>query len=180
MIHVRNHLRSSVQLFSSTTHQVLNQATPLSNYNAFNDPALQQGLSHYDAEWGYTDLSTLGQKVGSPEWQEKSLNANNNGPKFTPFDRFGHRIESVAFQQDYHSLMALGLSSGAASLAWQDQHRGKKGAHVIRGGLMYLMYQLNPGVCCPITMSFAAVPALEAAAHTHGTHATPCRRREAT
>ena len=180
MIHVRNHLRSSVQLFSSTTHQVLNQATPLSNYNAFNDPALQQGLSHYDAEWGYTDLSTLGQKVGSLEWQEKSLNANNNGPKFTPFDRFGHRIESVAFQQDYHSLMALGLSSGAASFAWQDQHRGKKGAHVIRGGLMYLMYQLNPGVCCPITMSFAAVPALEAAAHTNATHGTPSFVQELT
>ena len=151
---------------TTTTHNVINQATALTNYNAFSDVALQQGVEKYEASWGYDDLSALGNQVGSAEWQQRSLNANKNGPEFQPFDRFGHRIESVHFQEDYHSLLNLGISSGAASYAWQEDHRGKKGAHVIRGGLMYLMYQLNPGVCCPITMTFAAVPALEGAATT--------------
>ena len=31
----------------------------------------------------------------------------------------------------------------------------RPGAHVIRGALMHLMYQLDQGVCCPITMTFA-------------------------
>ena len=30
----------------------------------------------------------------------------------------------------------------------------RQGAHVIRGALMHLMYQLDQGVCCPITMTF--------------------------
>jgi len=30
----------------------------------------------------------------------------------------------------------------------------RPGAHVIRGALMHLMYQLDQGVCCPITMTF--------------------------
>ena len=34
------------------------------------------------------------------------------------------------------------------------------GAMTARAGLMYLMYQLDAGVCCPGTMTFAAVPAL--------------------
>ena len=56
--------------------------------------------------------------------------------------------------------MDLGISSGAAAFAWQPDNFGKKGAHVIRAALMYLMYQLDSGVCCPLTMTFAAVPAL--------------------
>ena len=49
----------------------------------------------------------------------------------------------------------LRLSSGAASFAWQNFK--KPGAHVIRGALMHLMYQLDQGVCCPITMTFASL-----------------------
>ena len=153
---------------STTTHAVLNQATEKTNYNAFNDAALQQGLAQFHGHWGFPHLSTLGKHVGSAEWQRKSRNANANGPIFQPFDRFGHRIDAVSFQDDYHALMNLGLSAGCASFAWQQENRGTKGAHVIRGGLMYLMYQLNPGVCCPITMTFAATPALEGAAAVTG------------
>jgi len=56
--------------------------------------------------------------------------------------------------------MELGLASGASAFAWQPDNFGKSGAHVIRAALMYLMYQLDPGVCCPLTMTFAAVPVL--------------------
>ena len=63
--------------------------------------------------------------------------------------------------------MELGIEAGCAAFAWQPENSGKPGAHVIRAALMYLMYQLDPGVCCPITMSFAAVPALRQQAPEH-------------
>ena len=43
-----------------------------------------------------------------------------------------------------------------------NKHRRTRGRHTARGTLMYLMYQLECGVCCPTTMTFAAVPALAA------------------
>ena len=170
LANLQSHLNPSSTCSASTsTHLVTNQATPLTNYNAYSDVALQHGIQKYNATWGSIHLTTLGNLVGSSKWQNKSRNANSNPPSLTTFDRFGNRIDAVQFQQDYHDIMKLGLSSGAASFAWETKHRGKEGAHVIRAGLMYLMYQLNPGTCCPITMTFAAVPALETGMRTHST-----------
>lgn len=150
-------------LRSAATHAVTNQATPLSGYNAFSgDPVLVAITEHFGGGWGSSRLSSLGRDVGSVEWQQKSRNANAVPPRLETHDRFGNRRDAAEFHPAYHELMALGLESGAAAFAWEPEHRGKIGAHVIRGALMYLMYQLNPGVCCPITMTFAATPALEA------------------
>src|SRR6185436_8803183 len=35
-----------------------------------------------------------------------------------------------------------------------------KGAHVARGAIAYLHNQIEQGVCCPLTMTYACVPAL--------------------
>eukprot|EP00419_Tripos_fusus_P044685 CAMPEP_0172832934 /NCGR_PEP_ID=MMETSP1075-20121228/23997_1 /TAXON_ID=2916 /ORGANISM="Ceratium fusus, Strain PA161109" /LENGTH=630 /DNA_ID=CAMNT_0013675605 /DNA_START=44 /DNA_END=1934 /DNA_ORIENTATION=+ len=143
------------------THEVLNQAQSLSNYNAFLcDPALIAGVAAHAGEWGYKTLERLGATVGSEEWQARANDANRHGPRLDTHDRFGHRCDAAAFHPAYHQLMQLGLESGAAALAWQPEQENRLGAHVVRGTVMYLMYQLDPGMCCPITMSFAATPAL--------------------
>ena len=36
------------------------------------------------------------------------------------------------------------------------------GGHVTHAAMVYLMSQVEPGVCCPMTMTYAAVPALDA------------------
>eukprot|EP00913_Durusdinium_trenchii_P002515 g2326.t1 len=161
------------------THQVLNQARPFSGYNAFQDLALQEGVARHGGRWGYGVLQHLGAKVGSEEpgslrrfaAREKALEANRQVPRLELFDRFGVRINGVSFHPAYHELMELGSlgeavrvpsEAEAAAFAWQ--HPARSGAHVIRGALMYLMYQLDQGVCCPITMTFAAVPALASSA----------------
>ena len=146
---------------SGATHEVLNQAAALAQYNAYDDPALQGGVTTFGGGWGKDRLATLGEKVGAPEWQARSRAANACPPTLATHDRFGNRRDAADFHPAYHELMALGLEAGASSFAWEPEHRGKEGAHVIRGALMYLMYQINPGVCCPITMTFAATPALE-------------------
>ena len=140
------------------THKVLNQAGAFCNFNAFDDVALRSGVMRHDGRWGSDVLEELGAKVGSQEWQQKAADANRQVPRLETFDRFGNRHDAVQFHPAYHELMELGLSSGAAAFAWQNL--GRPGAHVIRGALMHLMYQLDQGVCCPITMTFAAVPAL--------------------
>ena len=81
-------------------------------------------------------------------------------PLLVTHDRTGSRIDCVDYQPSYHDLMDRGISAGAAAYAWKND--GKSGAHVARGSMLYLMYQLESGVCCPITMTFASVPALKA------------------
>ena len=53
--------------------------------------------------------------------------------------------------------MTKGLSAGAATYGY---NHTESGSHVTRGGLIYLQNQLEPGHCCPIVMTAAAVPVL--------------------
>jgi putative acyl-CoA dehydrogenase len=52
--------------------------------------------------------------------------------------------------------MELGLSGGFASIAWT----ASTGGHVAHAAVLYLMAQVEQGVCCPMTMTYAALPAL--------------------
>ena len=54
------------------THDVLNQAVPLSAYNAYLcDPALHMGVAEHGGAWGASLLERLGAAVGSEEWQAR-------------------------------------------------------------------------------------------------------------
>lgn len=147
----------------SATHMVTNQATALSDYNAFTcDQPLLEGVGHGSAEWAASHLSSLAAQTGSASWQTIAQEANRNPPQLISHDRFGNRIDRAHYHPAYHQLMRLALENGAAGFAW-GEHQGRPGAHTARATLMYLMYQLECGVCCPVTMTFAAVPALAAA-----------------
>ena len=47
--------------------------------------------------------------------------------------------------------MALGLEAGLSSVAWT----GAPAGHVLHSALEFLMAQAEPGVCCPMTMTYA-------------------------
>jgi putative acyl-CoA dehydrogenase len=53
--------------------------------------------------------------------------------------------------------MATGMGAGVHALAWTDK---RPGAHAARAALAFVMNQAENGVCCPLAMTFAAVPAL--------------------
>jgi putative acyl-CoA dehydrogenase len=55
--------------------------------------------------------------------------------------------------------MALAVGHSVHALPWQER---KPGAHVVKAALAFLMNQGENGVCCPMAMTFAAVPALSA------------------
>jgi len=76
---------------------------------------------------------------------------------FNSHDRFGHRIDEVDFHPAYHQLMTIALEHGLHSSPWT--HPGA-GAHVTRAAKYYMHSQVEAAHCCPVTMTFAAIPAI--------------------
>ncbi|MBI1393974.1 MAG: DNA alkylation response protein [Alphaproteobacteria bacterium] len=139
------------------THDVTNQPPPFVDVNAFaNDAALIDAIERNGGAAHANRLSDFGDRVGSAEAQEWADQANRNPPKLKSFDRYGHRLDEVEFHPAYHMLMDLGLSGGVAAAAWRTDIAG----HVLHSGLLFLMGQADGGVCCPMSMTYAAVPAL--------------------
>ncbi len=138
------------------THEVFNQPPPLEPYNSWaTDPVLQSQLGIY-ADWGEGELHAYGELCGG-EIAALAFDANRHKPEFVPFDRYGHRIDEVRFHPAYHRVMSLAVAHGVHALPWQ---RERAGAHVVRAGLEFLHHQAEQGTNCPLTMTYASVPAL--------------------
>jgi len=140
-----------------TTHDVTNQPPPFEDVNLFTtDRVLTEAAEREGAVAHTQSLSNFGGRVGSADVIGWSFEANRNSPELKTFDRYGRRIDEVNFHPAYHKLMDVGLSGGFASLAWTAQSAG----HVGHAAILYMMAQVEPGVCCPMTMTYAALPAL--------------------
>ncbi len=140
-----------------TTHDVTNQPPPFEDVNIFaTDRVLNDAVEREGAASHAPSLSTFGARVGSAEVIGWSFEANRNAPELKTFDRYGRRIDEVSFHPAYHKLMDVGLSGGFASIAWTAQTAG----HVAHASVLYMMAQIEQGVCCPMTMTYAALPAL--------------------
>ena len=138
------------------THEVTNQPPPFEDVNVYQlDTALREAVQREDAGWAAERLASVGARVGSAEVQDWAEQANRHPPALRAFDRYGRRLDEVQFHPAYHRLMALGLESGVSSVAWT-RERG----HAAHAALMYLLMQADAGVCCPFSMTHAAVPAL--------------------
>jgi putative acyl-CoA dehydrogenase len=147
----------SLQQFAET-HQVFNQVPPLDGANLYRlDLPLQQWQGHYQAAWAAARLDAYGALTGGPLMAAGFL-ANENKPQFHSHDRQGRRIDLVEFHPAYHQLMQAAIEHGIASLPWTEP---RVGAHVARAGLSYLHSQAESGSGCPLTMTFASVPALK-------------------
>lgn len=147
------------------THEVMNQSGALEDYNAFaDDKALCEAVKSFGGDWARDDLYRCGALVGSEKVQVLARQANRSTPELRTHDRFGNRIDIVEFHPAYHELMTLIYGSECHSYAWK---RDREGAHVARATLNYLWNQGENGICCPMTMSFAAIPALKCAPDIH-------------
>ncbi|PTY37745.1 DNA alkylation response protein [Saccharospirillum sp. MSK14-1] len=144
-------------LANADTHDVINQPTPLANYNLYrSDNALQHWSHHFGAGWAEDRLNDYGQRAGG-DLIEAGFQANEVPPTFHSHDRFGHRIDEVRFHPAYHELMRTAVEASIPALPWRTP---KPGAHVARAGLEYLHMHAEAGSACPLTMTFAAVPAI--------------------
>jgi putative acyl-CoA dehydrogenase len=140
------------------THEVTNQPPPFEDENLFElDIALQEGLTREGGAWGIDRVRDLGGVAGSAEMIAHGRRANTNLPVLKTHDRYGHRIDQVELDPSWHTLLKIGVEREITSLPWRDP---QPGAHVVRGGLFMLWSQVEAGVMCPISMTYAAVPAL--------------------
>jgi len=137
---------------------VSNQPGPLEPYNLFtSDPVLGEAF----AREGGTDtalLTAFGERAGSDEVIEWGHLANRHEPELITHDRFGDRVDEVAYHPAYHSLLQMSVEAGIHSLRYEAQPGD--GTYVTRNAMMNMACQVDMGHLCPISMTGAALPAL--------------------
>ncbi|OHC26388.1 MAG: DNA alkylation response protein [Pseudomonadales bacterium RIFCSPLOWO2_12_59_9] len=147
----------SLQPFAET-HQVFNQVPSLDGANLYRiDLPLQEWTKRFGGGWAADRLDAYGALAGGPLMAAGFL-ANENKPVFKSHDRYGNRIDLVEFHPAYHQLMSSAIEHGIPSLPWTDP---RDGAQVARAALNYLHNQPEAGNACPLTMTYASVPALK-------------------
>ena len=143
------------------THEVCNQAPSFENINLFAcDPVLQEALAREGGGHAAAALDALGARLGTAEVLELGRLANVNSPRLHNFNRSGQRVDEVEFHPAWHALMTLMIESGAHASPWDS---GLPGAQVARAAQYLLFGQVENGAQCPVTMTYACVPALRQA-----------------
>jgi putative acyl-CoA dehydrogenase len=139
------------------THEVFNQPPALAGYDVADDPAMLSALRREGAAWAEHAIRQLGRLAGSAQAQRLGRQANENPPVLRTHDRFGHRIDEVEFHPAWHELMTVAVRHGLHAAPWRDE---RPGAHVARAAGIYVWGAAEAGHCCPISMTYAIVPAL--------------------
>jgi putative acyl-CoA dehydrogenase len=141
-----------------TTHDVVNQPPPFEDVNLLEvDTALREGLAREGAN-GFMDLvRDFGATLGSAHVLALGRDANRFPPELRTHDRFGHRLDEVVFHPAWHEILRLAMAAQLHNLPWRAR---APGGHVARSAMLSLLSQVESGACCPITMTFACLPAL--------------------
>jgi putative acyl-CoA dehydrogenase len=143
---------------SISPEAVFNQPPPLENYNLYDsDCALKEAVTRNGGGWIDADARKFGELLGNPETINLGVLANRFPPELRTHDRFGYRIDEVAYHPAYHELLRIGVEAQTHSLPWKEK---RPGVHVARAALVMLRHQIDEGSSCPLTMTFAAIPSL--------------------
>jgi putative acyl-CoA dehydrogenase len=142
------------------THTVANQAPPLEGIDVYaTNLPLVEATRREGAAWVSERASELGKVVGGEPQQLWGRQANENKPVLRTHDRYGNRIDEVEFHPAWHKLMKLGVEHELHALPWRTE---QPAAHAARAALYMTAMQAEAGFACPITMTFAVLPALRA------------------
>ncbi|HEY0933715.1 MAG TPA: DNA alkylation response protein, partial [Trebonia sp.] len=139
------------------THQVTNQPPPLTDYDASADPALLAAVTAFGAAAALPRVREIGRLAGTGQVQEQGRLANEDPPRLRTHDRYGHRIDTVEFHPAWHDLLGTAIGHGLHATPWRQQ---RPGAHLERAAAFYVWGQAEAGHLCPVSMTYAIVPAL--------------------
>ncbi|MFE2021548.1 acyl-CoA dehydrogenase family protein [Streptomyces sp. NPDC059499] len=145
---------------TARTHEVTNQPPPLVGHDVADDAVLLEGVHREGAGWYEEDLHRIGRLAGSEQVQRWAEEANRNEPVLRTHDRYGNRIDEVDFHPSYHALMEVAISEGLGGAPWAD---ARPGAHVARAAGFMVWSSAEQGHGCPVSMTYAVVPALRSA-----------------
>ena len=143
------------------THDVHNQVALAADYNAFDsDPALQALLRQWAPQLDTRVLLHWGEVLTQHDWQAQARLANTHKPVLQTHSAQGERIDRVEFHPAYHALLGQAMQAGLHATPWAHRAAGEPHAHLQRGVLFSLFSGLEPSVLCPISMTYAVMPAL--------------------
>jgi putative acyl-CoA dehydrogenase len=138
------------------THVVTNQVPPLENHNPASSPVLIEALIREGGHWGVDEVTEVGALSGSAQTQRWGALADRNQPILRTHDRYGHRVDEIEYDPAYHELMHAAIEHGLHGAPWADD---RPGSHVVRAAKTSV-WTAEPGHLCPISMTYAVVPAL--------------------
>ena len=140
------------------TRAATNQAPPLAGHDVLaTDTALVASVRRWGDAGVLDSLKELGQLAGTAEAREHGMLANRNEPEMISFDRYGNRVDEVAFHPSWHWLMRQAVGFGLTAAPWTS---AEPHAHLRRAAGFYAWSQVESGHGCPVSMTYAAVPAL--------------------
>jgi putative acyl-CoA dehydrogenase len=152
-----------------STHEITNQSPPLENLNLFAaDAPLREAVRREGGGHAAKRLEAFGARAGGAEALDRGRLANENPPRLRTHDAKGRRLDIVEFHPAYHACMQLSMAEGLHSSAWDLTATAASGtltplgsgANVVRAAGLYMAAQIEPGHCCPVTMTNASVPTL--------------------
>jgi putative acyl-CoA dehydrogenase len=135
-----------------------NHPADLVDYNLFSsNRALVDAVARECAHPAETELTALGERLGTAEMFALGDAANRNPPVLRLFDRFGHRRDEVEFHPAWHQLMRVLVAEGLHTSPWAQP---RAGAHVARAAAYMMWSEIENGTQCPATMTYGSVPVL--------------------
>lgn len=147
------------------THEVTNQVPPLADHDLLaTDAALSEALARWvtpvdpDAS---TALHDLGVRAGGAEARAWGEQADRVPPVLRTHAPTGHRVDEVEYHPAYHRLMETAVGAGLTAEPWT--RPSGSGAHARRAAGFVVWSQVEAGHTCPVSMTYAAAPALAAA-----------------
>ncbi|WP_299057148.1 acyl-CoA dehydrogenase family protein [uncultured Nocardioides sp.] len=142
-----------------------NQPPPLVGHDVVSgDAALVDAVRRHargSADDLLADLGPLGRLAGSEQAREHGRLANEHPPTLRTVDRYGNRVDEVEFHPSWHWLMERGVGFGLGGTPWAAAPDAPD-AHLRRAAGFLAWSQVEPGHACPLSMTYAAVPALRA------------------
>jgi len=141
------------------THEVVNQVPSPVGLDLTTTPALLEGLHREGAGWAEAEVRELALRANGAQAQEWGRLANEHPPVLRTHDRYGNRIDEVDYLPEYHSLMTVAIEHGLHGSPWADD---RVGSHVARAAKVISWGVADAGHICPISMTYAVVPALRA------------------
>ena len=151
--------RSEIPDPGIATHEVFNQGAPLEDYNLFTtNRALADAVAFNGGAPHRDFLSAVGAELGSAKMFRAGALANRYTPRLLTHDRFGQRIDQVEFHPAYHQLLGAALKWGLHTGPWSE---AGPATHVKRAAGFMLFTEVEASVLCPVSMTYAVIPALK-------------------
>ncbi len=142
------------------THVVTNQPPPLPDHDALEaDLGLLEAVRRWGEPADEAGLHALGTLAGSTRSLRWGDDADAHPPRLRTHTPTGERADEVDYHPAYHRLTEVAVGHGLTAEPWTRPADSR--AHVRRAAGFVLWSQVEAGHLCPVSMTYAAVPALE-------------------